>query len=200
MLSEAGRDCVEAAIRAAERGTAGEIVVVLARQAASYKSVPLLYGVLAALAVPPVLIGGTGLSAIRIFAIQLAVALAAVGLGLLGGSRLVPAQLRRARARAAAAREFRSRGMADTRGRTGVLLYVALAERYAEVIGDRTVAGRVDPAAWRDIIEALIAAMREGRTADALVAAVERIGTVLAQHVPPGSDDTDELPNRIVLL
>lgn len=200
MLSEDGRNRVEIAVREAERGTAGEIVVVLARQAASYKSVPLLYGLVGALLVPPILIDGTDLPAIRIFAVQLVVALAVVGLALLGGSALVPARLRRTRARAAAAREFLSRGMADTRGRTGVLLYVALAERYAEVVGDRTIAGRVDPAAWRDIIEALVAAMGEGRTADALVAAVERIGAVLARHVPPGADDTDELPNRIVLL
>lgn len=200
MLTGPERDRVEEAVREAERGTSGEIVVVLARQAAGYRSVTLLYGLLGGLLTPWPLILATAMPAARIFAAQLAVTLAALAIAAWFGPALVPRSVKRDRARAAARREFASRGMADTRGRTGVLLYVAAAEHYAEVVGDVTISGRVSEAEWRAVIEALVSAMAAGRTADALVAAIGRIGTILARHVPPGADDRDELPNRVVLV
>lgn len=200
MLSHAERDRIEEAVRSAEERTAGEIVVVLARQAGSYKTEPLVYGLLAALLVPWPLIALTALSAPRIFTLQVTLAALVMALASLLGPRAVPARLKRMRARTAAAREFASRGMADTRGRTGILLYVAVAEHYAEVLGDLTIAERVGEDEWKAVIEALVAAMQTGGTADALVAAVERIGAILARHVSPEADDTDELPNRVVVV
>lgn len=200
MLSASERDRIEAAVRSAERDSAGEIVVLLARRAGTYKSIPLVYALLGALIVPWPLLLETDLAAARIFTIQAAVALGLLALAALLGAAAVPRRLKQARARAAAAREFVARGMADTRGRTGILLYIAVAERYAEVVGDVTIADRVDPAEWRGVIDALLAEMVAGRTADALVASIERIGTILAKHVPPDSDDRDELPNRIVVV
>jgi putative membrane protein len=34
--------------------------------------------------------------------------------------------------------------------------------------------------------------------ADGLVAAVERVGAVLAQHLPRGGNDINELPDRLI--
>ncbi len=200
MLSGPERDRVETAVRAAERDTSGEIVVVLVRQASRYRSLPLLYGLLAGALAPWPLIAFTGWPAAEIVAMQIGIALAVVVLGSLLPPRFVPGPLGRARAREAAAREFVNRGMADTRGRTGVLLYVAVAERYAEVVGDVAIAGRVDEAEWRAVIEALVTRMAAGQAGDALIAAIAEIGAILARHVPPGEADRDELPNRIVLL
>jgi putative membrane protein len=200
VLSEVERSRVEAAVRLAEERTAGEIVVVLARRAGAYKSVPLAAGLLAALATPWPLILLSELPAARIFALQLGAACLGIAAASWAGMRIVPRFVRQDRARAAAAREFAHRGMADTRGRTGVLLYVAVAEHYAEVVGDLAVSAKVSGLEWRGVIEALQVAMAEGRTADALVAAVAAIGDILARHAPPGEGDPDELPNRLVLL
>lgn len=200
MLSPAERDRVEEAVRRAEAGTAGEIVVMIARQAGSYKSEPLLYGLFVALLVPWLLVLLTALSTPRILTLQAAVVALVMAAASFLGPHAVPWRLRRLRARAAAAREFASRGMTDTRGRTGVLLYVAVAEHYAEVLGDVGIARKVEEAEWRGVIEALVAAMGTGRRADAVVAAVERIGTILARHVPPDAEDRDELPNRVVVV
>jgi putative membrane protein len=201
VLSAAERERVEAVIREAEARTAGEIVVVVARQAASYRSVPLGTALLVALATPWPLIGMTALSATRIFVVQLVLALAAA----LATSpatwrvRLVPQAIRRRRGREAAQREFDSRGLAGTQGRTGVLLFLAAAERHVEVIADLGISAVVEEAEWRAVIEGLVAALQRGETASGLVGAVERIGSILARHVPPGSRG-DELPNRLILL
>lgn len=200
MLSEADRLRVEAAIAQAESGTAGEIVLVLARRAASYRSVPFAYGLLVALLVPWPLMWLSDLGTARLLLVQLVATLVAV----LAASpaairhRLVPRLIRRRRGREAAQRAFDSLGLTRTRGRTGILLYVAQAERHAEVIGDAAIAARVDEAEWRAIIADLVDGVRRDGTAEGLLAAIARIGAVLARHVPAGSENPDELPNRIV--
>jgi putative membrane protein len=201
MLTGEEQERIGAAVRDGESRTAGEILVVVAARAGTYRSVPLLYALLGSLAVPWPLIWLTGLSAARIFTIQLAVAIALTlaSAWLERRFTLVPAFIRRARCREAAARAFRSRGVTRTRERTGVLIYVAVAEHYAEVVADTGIADRVDEQVWRDTITELVEAIRSGRIADGLVAAVRRVGAVLAEHAPPRPDDTDELPNKVIL-
>lgn len=202
MIGSEDREHLAEAIRAAEARTAGEIVVVLAQAASGYRSVPLIYALLAALATPWPLIWITTLGPTRIFLVQLAVALTSSVLLSLPGRRyrLVPGFIKRARAHEAAAREFVARGLTRTRERTGVLIYVAAAEHYAEIIPDTGIADRVDARIWREAIEDLIEAIKAGRAAEGLVRTVERVGAVLAEHAPPRSDDPDELPNRVILL
>jgi putative membrane protein len=202
MLTEPERERVAAAIRDAERRTAGEIVVVIAARASAYRSVPLLYALLGGLAMPWPLIWLTDLSASRIFMLQLAVALVPLVICSVpkNSLALVPAFVRRARCREAAAHEFLARGLTRTRERTGVLIYVAAAEHYAEVVADSGIADRVDEHVWRDTITDLVSAFRAGRAADGLAAAVQRVGDILAEYAPPRGTDTDELPNKVILV
>jgi putative membrane protein len=190
------------AIRDAEAHTAGEIVVVVAAQAGAYRSVPVLWALLAALVVPWPLIWITTLGPSRIFQIQLVVALVlSVVLSLPKRRyRLVPGFIKRAQAHEAAAREFVRRGLTRTRERTGVLIYVAAAEHYAEVLADTGIADRVDERVWRDIVAHLVDAIKAGNAADGLITAVHRVGAVLAEHAPARADDTDEFPNRVIVI
>ena len=202
MLTDAERERVATAIRDAESRTAGEIVIVVAARASAYRSVPLLYALIGGLAMPWPLIWLTELSASRIFAIQLAAALVLMVLFSLPQRRFafVPSFMRRARCREAAAREFLARGLTSTRERTGVLIYVAAAEHYAEVVADCGIAEHVDEQVWRDTITELVEAIRRDRAADGLVAAVYRVGEILAQHAPVRAADANELPNKVILI
>jgi putative membrane protein len=47
---------------------------------------------------------------------------------------------------------------------------------------------------------ALLAEIRNGQLADGLVAAVDRIGAVLAEHFPPRKRDANELSDDLVIL
>jgi putative membrane protein len=190
------------AIREVETRTAGEVVVVVAEQASSYRSLPLVWAMLLALFTPWPLIWITTLGPSRIFMAQL---LVAVGFSLffsLPNRRyaLVPGFIKRARAHEAAAREFLGRGLSRTRERTGVLIYIALAEHHVEVLADTGIADRVDPQVWRAMIDELIDRIKGGQLTEGLVAAVQRAGAILAEHVPPRPDDRDELPNKVILL
>jgi putative membrane protein len=202
MMSDNDRSRLAAAIGDVEDATSGEVVLVVAEQADPYRAIPLLWALLAALVTPWPLIWLTGIGTSRIFLIQLAVALA---LSLvLSWPRLrfalVPRSLKRAQAHEAASREFIRRGLTRTRERTGVLIYLALAEHHAEILADTGIADRVDPGVWAGIVADLTAAIRDGRMTDGLVDAIQRTGAILAQHAPPRLDDVDELPNKVILI
>jgi len=196
------RDAVADAVAQAETLTSAEIMVVIDRAAGSYRSVPLVMALTLALFVPWPLLAMTATSAPRIFLIQLicAALLVATLLWYGRGGRFVPGFVKRGRAHDVALREFTARGLTRTRARTGVLLYVALQERYAEVLVDTGLDGRVEADTWRGIIEPLLEAARQDRLRAGLIDAVGAIARVLAPHAPPAPDDIDELPNKVVLL
>jgi putative membrane protein len=202
MISVEDQMRLENAIREVEDLTSGEVVVVIAQQASGYRSIPVLWALLGALLAPWPLIWITTLGASRIFMLQLVVALVLSAFLSWPNRRyaLVPRFIKHARAHEAAAREFLSRGLTRTREKTGVLIYLALAEHYAEIIADSGIADRVDPDVWQDIIAKLTGAIRDGRTGDGLEEAVRRAGAILAEHAPPRFDDMDELPNKVFLI
>lgn len=201
-MDSADRDAIAEAVRRAEVNTAGEIVVVIDRAASSYRNVPVVMALVLALLVPWPLISLTAMPAQRIFMTQLFCAVVLLGALLWygRGGRFVPGFVKRRRAHEAALREFVARGLTRTKGRTGVLLYVALQERYAEVLADTGIDGLVSQETWNGIIEPLLAAAREDRLTEGLIAAVDAVGAVLAQHVPPVPGDVDELSNKVILL
>jgi putative membrane protein len=112
----------------------------------------------------------------------------------------VPRAIKRAQAHEAASREFLRRGLTRTREKTGVLIYLALAEHHAEVLADAGIADRVDSGIWTGLIANLTDAIRDDRMMEGLEEAIRRMGAILAEHAPPRLDDVDELPNKVILL
>ena len=47
---------------------------------------------------------------------------------------------------------------------------------------------------------ALLVEVKAGRPADGIVAAVEQVGNVLAEHFPRSSADTNEIPDKLIEL
>lgn len=138
VLTPEARDRLARAVGHAEAGTSGEIVVMVSRRAGAYRSIVLLTALVAALVLPWPLIALTAWTAASILLAQAGVVAAILVASQNERLRmaLVPRRLRRARAREAARRAFWSRGLSLTRRRTGVLLYLSLAERHAEIVTD----------------------------------------------------------------
>jgi putative membrane protein len=201
-MDEQDRDAIAEAVRQAESLTAAEIVVVIDHAASSYRTVPVVMALSLSLLVPWPLLALTVTSAPRIFLVQLVCAALLLGALLWygRGGRFVPGFVKRKRAHDVALREFTARGLTRTRQRTGVLLYVAIQERYAEILADTGIDGKVDQAVWDGIIEAMLMAAREDRLRDGLIDAVRAVGAVLENHAPRTPDDVDELPNKVVIL
>lgn len=200
MISQAEKARIIEAITVAEAKTAGEIFCVIAHASSGYSLVPIAWAALVALAAPAPLIYLTTWPAGLIYLVQLAAFIVTAAVFSLPAIRfrVVPNQAMRERAHVEAMRQFLAQGMHLTEHRTGVLVFVSVAEHYAEIVADSGINAKVAPAVWQDAVDAAVAAIREGRIGDGLVAAVERCGAVLAEHFPPGAINRDEVPNKVV--
>ncbi len=200
-FSNEDHEAVVAAIREAEKRTCGQIVCVLAHASSSYAHVPILWASALALLWPWPLIEFTSWSVQRIFLFQIAVFLAVALLLALTPLRLalVPRAVKRARAHRTGLEQFVVRRVANTKSRTGVLIFVSLAERYARIIADEDIAAKVPHAEWQAAVDALTGHMGEGRVGPGFVTAIERCGDLLAAHAPPDGSPS-ALPDRLYVM
>lgn len=190
------------AIHAAEQKTSAELVCVLARVSSGYATMPLVWSLLVAFALPWALVAATQWPVERILLAQLATfAVLLLGLSLPPiRVALVPPPMRRSHAHRAALEQFAIRGLARKPERTGVLVFVSLAEHYVRIVADEGVSSRVAQAEWQAAVDALTSHMRAGRVADGFIAAIDRCGAVLETAVPRRADSADVLPDRIYVI
>jgi len=190
------------AISRAEKKTSGEIVVVVARASSGYHFFALMCVALAALAVPLPLIHFTKWAIEYVYLLQLAV----FALGVLVAQwewfrvAIAPRRLKHTRAHLRAVEQFLAQNLHTTKGRTGVLIYVSDAERYAEVIADDGIYREVSPDVWDDLIADLTAQIGRGARVEGFVGAIEKCGAILAKYFPPEPLGEDELPNHLIVL
>lgn len=189
------------AIRDTEQRTSGQLVCVLARASSSYAHFPLLWASALALLLPWPLIYLTQWSVERIFLLQAATFLLA---GLLFSWMplrlfLVPPRVRRYQAHRTASEQFLVRNVGHTSNRCGVLIFVSLAEHYARIIADEGIAQQVDHSEWQECIDELLAEVRNGRIAAGFIAAIDHVGSVLAEHAP-SDGSPNPLPDRLYVL
>ncbi len=202
LISESEEARITHAITAAECSTSGEIVAVITSASSSYLYAPVLWAALIALALPWPLIYFTWWPMQWVFGAQLA-AFAILLILLLPRPirfRLVPSSVKRARAHRVAIEQFLAQNLHTTKGHTGVLIFVSVAERYAEIIADAAIDARVASGTWQAIVDDLARQLGAGSPGDALIDAVKAVGKHLAQHFPPGTEDPNELADHLIVL
>jgi putative membrane protein len=204
LIDPAARERLATAVRQAERRTQGEIVVAVVRACDEYGAAPWWLGVL--------------LAALAYCALHALAApqpwwvyLAAQAAGLVAGHALARVEgvrrlllepsLVEERVHERARRSFLENGLARTRGRTGILLFVSLLERRVVVLGDEGIHRALSPdESWQEVVDLAVEGLRGGRGVDGLEAAVRRCGQILTRHFPASPDrNLDELPNAVVI-
>jgi len=200
MVTEAEKARVSAAIREAERQTSGEIFCVIAQNSSDYRLVPVAWAAWIALLAPLPMIFLTRWSIWNIYLTQIVVFLAIALVLSIPNLRfhIVPRRTRHDRAHGEAMRQFSAQGLDKTEHRTGVLIFASVGERYAEIVADAGINGKVTPGVWDDAVNALVTEIKAGRPVDGFVAAIEQCGKVLAQHFPPGALKRDETPDKLL--
>ena len=113
---------------------------------------------------------------------------------------LTPGTTKQRRVRRRAVMIFKAGAERRTIGRTGVLIYLSLAEHRAEIVADEALHKVTDADTWGEAMTALTAELKAGRPAEGLIAAVGVVGEVLGRHFPKTTADTNEIPDRLVEL
>ena len=221
---------IEAAVRAAEIRTTGEIYCVVAEESSDYHATPLAWAAGVALLAPALLLlAGVhvtapemtlmgGWTADQVEGVGEATARAAlIGTLLMQGllfvvtlfvvairpirRALTPRGMKRDRVRQRAEEQFIAKNLHATRDRTGVLIYVSAAERMAELMADETIHALVDDDAWDKAMAALTAGLRRGQAAAGFAEAIGQCADILADRFPARmGDNPNELPDAVVIL
>src|SRR5208282_1964671 len=89
---------------------------------------------------------------------------------------LVPRSVMRQRAHRRAMQQFVAQNIYTAPGHTGVLLFVSVAERYAEIVTDEGIHAKVPETEWKDIIAKLTAEIGGGNAGSGMVRAIRRVG------------------------
>jgi putative membrane protein len=201
-LSGEDRQRISVAIRLAEAKTSGEIVCVLAETSTGASALSVFVAAVVALALPWVLAAFTAMPVYRMLSLQTVAFVVLLGVLSWPPVRvaLLPRRLRRAAAHRAAREQFIIRGLARKKERTGILIFVSVAERYARIIADEGISARVPQSRWQAAVDALIAHMRDGRVADGFITAIDLCGRELATNFPREPGSRDELPDRIYVI
>lgn len=196
-----GKVVLSRAIAAFEAQTAAELVIVVEPRAGHYAHIAVAAGAAAAFAALAFLLYGEPSFALHWFLIDPVLIGAFVGYLSGGWAPLERALSRRSRREAWALRcaraAFTARGVANTRGRTGVLLHVSVVERIATVIADTGVIQAIPEAAWARACEPLRGAVARGASATALEPHIVALGALCGEHLPRQVDDINELSDEV---
>ena len=221
-LSEAEHEAVSAAVGAAEAHTAGEIVTVVTDRSDGYTDVALVWAAIVAFTAIAVLtffpdfylglvdrvLGkwNAEWTPRGILGLALVVGiLKFAGMWLIQlwpplKYFLIPGPIKSHRVNARAIDVFKVGTDRRTTGRTGILIYLSMRERRAEIVADEAIVSKVSPDVWGEAMATMLAELKRGGCGAGVVAAVEKVGKVLAENLPRGADDVNELPDRLIEL
>lgn len=219
-LSAQDAAIVTAAVTAAEKGTSGEIVTVLAGHSDGYSDIALAWATIAAF------------TAMSVFAVWPAFFLGMID-ALSGGWRhewtmgetltimlgiglvkflavwliqlwqpikflLIPGPVKTARVHARAIAHFKVGAERRTHGRTGIMIYLSMSEHRAEIVADEPIAVKVAAEVWGEAMADMLTEIKQGHIAEGMAAGIRDIGVLLAQHFPRSEEDVNELPDRLI--
>jgi putative membrane protein len=221
VMDDADRKRLSDAVHAAEADTSGEIVTIIADRSDAYHDVGLHYAILAMLLVPilfaafphwpdallAMVTSGWGerempaLYVLIFFLMTLVFLIVRYTMAVMPlRLALTPRGTRRRRVRRRAVELFKVGTEKRTTGRTGILIYLSMGEHMAEIVADEAIHSRVPDTEWGEAMAGLVGHVAEGRVADGMIAAVERVGVILSGHLPRATDDRNELPDRVIEL
>jgi uncharacterized membrane protein len=95
---------------------------------------------------------------------------------------------------------FADYGVWDTDDNCGVLIYVNLADRKVDIVADRGINRKINPATWQAICGTLTAGFAQGRFHDATLDAIGQVNALLRQHFPSNGARPNELPDKPLML
>ena len=113
---------------------------------------------------------------------------------------IVPAAVRKKKVHRRALVQFLESGVHNTRDRTGILLFISLREQRVEILADVGISALVTQDRWDEILSELTGQIQKGELKQGLITAITDCGKILSTHFSRKSDDTNELPDGLVIL
>jgi putative membrane protein len=208
LFSEADMNRVKAAVAGAEQNTSAEIVPYVVDRSDDYEEAEWRSGALFGSLVLAGVLTEHFMTASWLpidFAVVLFLAFASFLFGMALAKLSSPAKrlfagkaLMERRVGARASQAFMEEKVFETRGRTGILIFISVLEHEVVVLGDEGINAKVQQSEWQDIVATVVKGIRSARAADGLVEAIAACGLLLERTgVKRDRDDSDELSDNL---
>ncbi len=208
LISNQARERIEAAVKTAEKRTAGEIVCMIVSSSYRYPMANVLgatvIGLPLALLLTPLIGGWLWIGHQNMWLFIGLFGLLFTALYLLVDHtptlkrRFISAREMTEEVREAATTAFFTHGLYRTRDANGILIFLSMLERKVWILADQGINARVPAGHWDALVTAITTGIRQKRATEAVCEAVAAIGAILETHFPVQADDRDELDNVII--
>lgn len=98
-----------------------------------------------------------------------------------------------------AEKEFFRLGVNKTKEATGILIFLHLKERKFYILADKGINEKVEQGEWNSIRDEMQIMFSKSKYFDGINFGIRSIGEILHKHFPIKPDDTNELPNEVVI-
>ncbi|NOS75254.1 MAG: hypothetical protein HOP36_12125 [Methyloglobulus sp.] len=88
----------------------------------------------------------------------------------------------------------------DTEENSGVLIYIQLADHEVHILADRGISKCVAQSEWDRIAQLMRHEFQQSRFREGSLQGIQEITRLLSKHFPAHSENTNELPNRPVII
>lgn len=203
LFSQVDLTRIETAIAAAEAQSAGEIVVATVGRCDRYdlpRAIMTGAWTIAAAVAADVLV--PAFSSLWLLVLQIPTAVLLwhlLGIPFLLRWLIRPSQAA-ANVRSRAFQLFAEQGVYRTRDKSGLLIVIAELEHRVMILGDQGIHAQIGSEGWERHVAAIIAGIKRGDPAGAVVQVIDGFAKLLAEKFPRRPDDTNELPNAVVVL
>lgn len=96
-----------------------------------------------------------------------------------------------------ARRVFNFMGLANTKQKNAVLIYIAAKSRKLVILGDSGINNLVDENYWQNVYEAMREEFTNSRFNEGLVKGITIIGEKLQEHFPDNGENENEISNEV---
>lgn len=200
---------IEQAVHDLERHSHGEIVCVIVKSSANYRFMPIILALLMAFILVPLL----NISALITNVIAVDVGIIDIILKLIAFILfsflfiltpihiwITPKRIKLLCAKRHAVEQFFINHLHHTKKRAGVLIFVSVAEHYAEIIGDKGINDVMESGGWDAIIQNLIKSIKQKKLGEGLLYSITQLKSIMVKHFPLQREKNNELPNAVIFI
>jgi uncharacterized membrane protein len=98
-----------------------------------------------------------------------------------------------------AVRDFEKLGIADTRDKTGILIFVLFEERFYDILADEGIYEKISDEVWDNLEAKLKDEFSQGSYVNGIIHVVKKMGEILSREFPRKADDVNELPDEVIV-
>jgi uncharacterized membrane protein len=98
-----------------------------------------------------------------------------------------------------AVKDFEKLGMADTKDKTGILIFILFQERFYDILADEGIYEKIPDKVWNDLEAKLKGEFAQGAYVKGILHIVKNMGKILGKEFPYKADDVNELSDEVVV-